>query len=438
MAWRRLPLPFLRERARPEDITPRHQPGLSARQAELVKRVRFVVALARSLHSYGTAAPRLENAVTEVAATMGLVCNVNSSPTSLVFSFRAQGGPETILNEVTRVVRLEPGGRDLHRLSLADAVAEQVLDGELDVDAGYARLLEIEAMPGLDERLVVISYGLIATALAVILGQGWADAIAALVIGTGVGLVDRYCAHRPHLRPSSQAVCALLATVLIGTWSHFLMPLSVQSVVLASLLVLLPGLTLTTAINELATDHLVSGVARFAGAFAVLLKLAFGVVAGSQILMLLGWVDSGAVVTPVPDWMLWPALLLAGFGFAISFGAAWRDFPLVMAAAICSFLVSRYFGITVGNEFGVFLAALTACAAGNLYARVFRRPGALIRFPGIILLVPGSIGFRGLTQVFERDIFLSLSTGYTLLVVLVTLVAGLLFGNLLVPPRRSL
>ncbi|MFA7542637.1 MAG: threonine/serine exporter family protein, partial [Lysobacterales bacterium] len=201
MPWRRLPLPFLRERARPDDIAPRHEPGLSARQAELVKRVRFVVALARSLHSYGTAAPRLENAVTEVAATMGLVCNVNSSPTSLVFSFRAQGGPETILNEVTRVVRLEPGGRDLHRLSLADAVAEQVLDGELDVDAGYARLLEIEAMPGLDERLVVISYGLIATALAVMLGRGWADVIAALAIGTVVGLVDRYCAHRPHLRP---------------------------------------------------------------------------------------------------------------------------------------------------------------------------------------------------------------------------------------------
>ena len=105
MPWRRLP--FLRARARPQEPMPaRHPPGLSARQAELVKRVRFVVALARSLHSYGTAAPRLENAVTEVAATMGLVCNVNSSPTSLVFSFRAQGGPETILDEVTRVVRL--------------------------------------------------------------------------------------------------------------------------------------------------------------------------------------------------------------------------------------------------------------------------------------------------------------------------------------------
>lgn len=109
-----------------------------------------------------------------------------------------------------------------------------------------------------------------------------------------------------------------------------------------------------------------------------------------------------------------------------------------MAAAIGSYLITRWFGSSVGNGAGVFIAALVACAAGNLYARLWRRPGALIRLPGIILLVPGSVGFRSLTHAFERDIFLSLDTGFTLLSILITLVAGLLFGNLLVPPRRSL
>jgi uncharacterized membrane protein YjjP (DUF1212 family) len=412
--------------------------GMSARQAELIKRVRFVVALARSLHRYGTPAPRLENAITDVAATIGLVCNINSNPTSLVFSFREQGGPETILSEITRVVRLDPGSLDLRRLSFADAVVEQVLRGDLDIDAGYSRLLEVEAMPPAARWLIISAYGLIGAGLAVLLARSWADVVAAGAIGLCVGSIVQLCSRRPNLTPATEAVCALAATLMACGASTLIQPISVQSVALASLIVLLPGLALTTAINELATQHLVSGVARFAGAGAVLLKLTFGVVAGTQIAHILGWNIVADSVVPVPEWAIWPALIGAAFGFAVTFGADRRDFPLVMMAAIGSYFITRYFGTAIGNGAGVFLAALAACSIGNLYARIFHRPGALIRLPGIILLVPGSIGFRSLTQAFERDILVSLDTGFTLLSILITLVAGLLFGNLLVPPRRTL
>ena len=34
-------------------------------------------------------------------------------------------------------------------------------------------------------------------------------------------------------------------------------------------------------------------------------------------------------------------------------------------------------------------------AAGNAYARWAQRPGALVRVPGIIMLVPGSVACAG-------------------------------------------
>jgi hypothetical protein len=40
--------------------------------------------------------------------------------------------------------------------------------------------------------------------------------------------------------------------------------------------------------------------------------------------------------------------------------------------------------------------------------------------------------------VFERDVFLGLDTAFSLVVLLASLVAGLLFGNVLIAPRRSL
>jgi uncharacterized membrane protein YjjB (DUF3815 family) len=77
-------------------------------------------------------------------------------------------------------------------------------------------------------------------------------------------------------------------------------------------------------------------------------------------------------------------------------------------------------------------------ALANLYGLVARRPGSLVRLPGIMLMVPGSVGFRGLASLMERDYTLGVDTGVAVLGALVALMAGLLFGSVLVPPRRYL
>ena len=87
---------------------------------------------------------------------------------------------------------------------------------------------------------------------------------------------------------------------------------------------------------------------------------------------------------------------------------------------------------------GVFLGALLLGALANLYARFAHRPGAVIREPGILLLVPGSVGFRSMSFLLERDTPVGMDTALLLLTLLVSIVAGLMFGDLLVSSRRSL
>jgi uncharacterized membrane protein YjjB (DUF3815 family) len=131
--------------------------------------------------------------------------------------------------------------------------------------------------------------------------------------------------------------------------------------------------------------------------------------------------------------------LLVGAGaFAVLFRTARRDVWLVIGSVLLGYAVTRISGARFGPEFGVFMAGLVMGGSSNLYAMLARRPGALVREPGIILLVPGSVGFRSLSAVFERDVLLGLDTAVSLIVVLISLVAGLLFGDLLVPPRRAL
>jgi uncharacterized membrane protein YjjP (DUF1212 family) len=137
-------------------------------------RMGFVVELAKRLHEYGTAAPRLEDVINLVSARLGLSCNVLSTPTSIVMSFSDLTAEED-LAEITQVVRLDPGAVDLKRLCQIDEIADQVIDGRLDLAAGRRKLREFRASERSANRtLVVASHAISAAAIAVILHAGWA------------------------------------------------------------------------------------------------------------------------------------------------------------------------------------------------------------------------------------------------------------------------
>lgn len=407
--------------------------------ASLAARMQFVVEIARRLHQYGTSAPRLEDAIDSVSARLELNCHSLSTPTSILFSFSDRRHGDDALAEVTQVIRVSPGSDDLRNLSAVNEIADRVVDGELGIEEGYRRLRALRDTLSPKRRTAeILAFGLAATTVAALLKTSWADLIAAGAIGVLVGLIGALCERRPRLRPSFEALSALVATLAATAIGAFVVPLALKSVVLASIIVLLPGLTLTTAVRELSTQHLVSGVARFGGAMTTLIKLAFGTVVADQIAQWLGITSSALPLPAIPPWAQWVALPFGCFSFALLFRSARRDMPLVMLSAALGYVITYYGGKAFTPAFGVFLAGFGMGALSNLYALRTRRPGALVRLPGIILLVPGSVGFTSLSLIAQRDVFLGIDTAVTLTTILVALVAGLLFGDLFASPRRIL
>lgn len=406
----------------------------------LSTRVEFIVELARRLHEYGTAAPRLEAAVSLVGQRLSLHCDVLSTPTSIIMSFSELESAGSGVAELTQVLRLPPGEVNLKSLCLVDEIADQVINGQLDLAEGRRRLREVGSRrPSLTSQvLTLVAYAVAPACVAAILLTGWAGVATASVIGFVTGVTALSARKRPNIAAAFEAISALLATIIATVVAVYLVPIQVRSVVVASLIILLPGMSLTAAVRELSSQDLVSGTARMAGAMAVLLKLAFGTVAATQVCALFGLVPPPVPLLAIPPWTEWVAVPLAAITFAITFRSPWRYFPIVIGSVIAGYICTRVGGVHVSAPFGVFAGGLILGASSNVFARVFNRPGALIREPGIILLVPGSVGFRTLSFVFERDVMLGIDTGITLLTLLVALVAGLLFGDLLVPPRRKL
>lgn len=405
-------------------------------------RVRFLTEYARRLHNAGVSSQRLEGAVRATARALRLECEAWSTPTGLLLSLT---DTDALLgSQQTRVLRLEPGHVDLGALAALDRIGEEVLAGRLDIDGAWTAMRALDRPRTRARQLrTIAAFGVASTAVAGLLGTSWLDLAVACVLGLVIGWISVRSGEHPDLDAANEAVSALVATTLATLFGHFVAPIAVQTVVVSALIVLMPGLMLTTAMTELATQQLSSGSARAAGALTVLLKLTFGSIAATQVLGAIGWTVPTPAPSVLPMVVEWVAAVLAAASFATLFRAARRDVPLVMASALAGYVITRVTGAWFADGSavfagGVFFASFAMAALANLYGRWSGRPGSLVRLPGIMLLVPGSVGFRAIGMVMERDYTMGLETLIAVLSALLALTAGLLFGALLVPPRRHL
>lgn len=412
-------------------------PALSADHQALPEeraRVAFLLRLGVALHRYGAPAHRLEGALTQVAARLGLVGRFFSTPTAIFASFGAQESLRTGL------VRVEPGEMDLGRLVELDALSEEIVRGERTLGEASQRLEDLLTTPSRYGPLTtVLCHAFAATAGARLFGGGLKEAGVAALIGLAVGLVGAFSRKSAGGVRVVEPLAAFLAAFIASSASRLFGPLSVEVSTVAGLIVLLPGLALTIALTEIATRNLISGTARLTAAALVFLQLAFGVALGGKLAALVFTQPILAGTNPQPPaWTAYAALILGTISLVVLFRARWRDTGWVLLAALIAFGGARAGSSLLGPELGAFTGAFLLAVTSNLVGRVFQRPAVATIVPGLMLLVPGSIGFRSLESLLQQDVLAGVGTAFSMVLVGVAIVAGLLVANVVVAPRKVL
>jgi len=409
-------------------------PGVDAATADFIMRV------AELLHAYGTPAYRLERVLMGMSANLHVEAAFLSTPTAVIASI---GSGE---HKVVRLKRADSGEVDLGKLVDFDETMDLVRDRKLTVVEGLARLEEIAAAPSRYPTTVLAAAFSVASAgAAVFFGGGAAEVLATMLLSLmSFGLAVRMSSGLDSVgivEPIAAFLTAGCAALLGHLWG-----VEARIVTLAGLIVFLPGLTLTLGFLELTMRHLVSGMARLAGAGAVFLTLLFGVALGWRAVALAfgynpeftGQFLPPADLVPLGPWALWLAVLVAPFAFGIVLQARPGELPYIFLASVAGFVSARLGAEWLGPDLGPFLGALAVGVVANLYARVFDRPALVPLTPGIFMLVPGSLGFRSLTSFLETDSAAGLAWAFQTGLVAVSLVGGLLLANIVLPPRRIL
>ena len=400
---------------------------------------RFILQLARALHRHGTPAHHLESTLATAAARLGLTAVFFSTPTSIMV------GIGQLERQRVHLLRVEPGEPNLGQLAALAVITRNVVEGVITPATGLSHLDALDdAPPRYPTWLVMLAYVLASASVACFLRVRTGDVLTASGLGLLTGLIALFAGRRESTRHMSAPLAAFVVTTVAFTFDAVFRTKSGYATSLAGLVVLLPGLTFTVALTELSTRHLASGTARLSGALITFLGLGFGLALGAKTGALFGealrdalpMLGGALARASLPTWAEWVGLLVAPLTFTVLLSGPPRDAPLIVIACAAAYLTSKFAGAAMGEELGAFLGAFVVTAGSNLVARLRRGVAMVTQVPGLLILVPGSIGFRSVTSLLDQEFEAGIATAFRVAIVGISLAAGILAGSVLRSSKR--
>jgi uncharacterized membrane protein YjjP (DUF1212 family) len=391
----------------------------------------FILRLGRALHMYGYASHRLEELLAQTAERLDLQGQFFATPTSVYCGFGALEAQHTYL------IRVEPGNLNLGKIVDLDQVLTEVIHHRLTPAEGSAQIDAIvAAKSNYGGFLLTLACGLASVAISQFIGGGIKEVLVSALIGLMIGLLYRLAEKFPAFNKVFEPVAAALAAALAGALSIWFGPYSVFNATLAGLILLMPGFTLTVALTELTTRNLVSGTSRLSSALIVFFGIGFGVTLGTKIAtLIIGTPQIGASLA-LPWWTEFISLLLIPIAFSVLLRAHLRDSFWILLVVVIALLASRAGSFLLGPETGPFIGALTVGLASKIYSQLLQRPATVTLAPGILLLVPGSLGFRSIASLLDNQVVPGVEIAVRMILTGMALVAGILISNMLLPVRR--
>lgn len=399
--------------------------------------VGFMLRLIKALHTYGVPSYELERLMTNVADQLGYGLQATVVPTSITMTFiQDEDKPRTY------VIRSNSGEVNVDKLSRTIDVAYAVINDEITTEQGAKELTEItNSAPLHSKSWMILCFMLVSTAICRIFGGGIPEIITASVTGLVVGVFVNVGGLRSetvsNLMP---ALSAFLATLISFAFNYWIGLSSTYIPVVSGIIVLVPGMMLTIAMAELATQNLVSGTARLLGSVVIFIQMIFGVAIGAQLAAL--FFGEASITTMIdhqlPRWTVWIAILVSSWSLMMLFQVRSRHLPWIIITTASSFFVSRWAGAELGAATGAFFGALTVGVFANLAYRIKQVPTAAVMMPGFIILVPGSVGFRSLTEILDHNIIGGLESAFNMIIVGISLITGLLISSIATLPKPKI
>lgn len=404
---------------------------------EFIQIRKFIVKLGKMLHKYGTPAFRLEAYLTEVATYLGVRSSFIATPTSITFVLWSDRHED----EYNSAVRLQPGDLDLNSLSRTDELAMELLAGKLTLAQADQQLDVIDALPSPYGKLqTFLAFGLATAAFAMLMGASLAEIAWSGALGLVSFIWCIWATRSKRVNLMLEPVTSFVSGILACAISRYIDPgINIPLIVLSSVIILVPGLALTMGLAELASRNMVSGTARIMDAIMQLFKLYFGAFLGVAIGFTLFGENQYQPATSLPYWATWLAVLLLGVALIAIFRTRRRHVLWGLTASFVAYGATVGSAMVMDQSLSTFVGAFALGIFSNLFTRLVNQPATIVAMHGLIVLVPGSKTYIGLNSFISGKSFVQADhIGQEVFIIFMSLVAGLIFANVVLPTKKAL
>lgn len=381
-------------------VTTGSMPVMPDREPDSAATLAATEAVGDAMIDAGFSGTTVRRALEDIARVNGLPSSqVLVFPTALLVSARGEGHHRTgaITSGERRLL--------LAQVDELQRTVDAARKGVLDPESTIRRVRDIRAMaPPYGRVLRVIGYVVLCGALAVLLGSSWTGvALSAglgVIVGTVLLVAERLPSGYGALLTVGMAFVVALAVFLLlraGLGSGILAAL------IAPLVVLLPGVLLTTAALELSMGQMISGAGRLAAGGWQLVLLAAGIVTAGAIAGVpdFDFTENPEALGPAAPWI---AVVLFGVGIAVHQCVPRRSILWMLLVLAMAYAAQVLGAALVGGVLSAFAGALVVVPVTALVAQQPRGPAALVSFmPAFWLLVPGALGLVGVTDLLTGD-----------------------------------
>lgn len=361
----------------------------------------YILRVCRALMSCGAPTHRLEQYMHSSAEALGVNLDSFYLPGCMIISFPESSEKRSEVHIIRCTEAL-----NLAKLSEVHATYKAVIHKSLDTGEAVRQLDEISSRSNKYPRwLRVLLFGLTSLCFGpVSYGARPVDLPVIFLLGSLVGWLQLVVAPKSELYGYVFEMTAAILVSCVGrafgtiSWgpnSGFCFSAISQ----ASIVLLLPGFTITSSALELQSKNIVSGAVRMVYAIIYTLFLAFGFTVGTTIY---GAIDSNATSSYVcqDEWPFWwqvPFVLPFTVCFVLLNEGRWTRMPPTIIITYAGWVVNHFcaqrFESTI--QFPQALGALTVGLLANLHSRLRHGLAVAMMHPAIYIQVPGSFAASG-------------------------------------------
>ena len=388
------------------------------------RKYQFIIELGKALHIYGVPSYKIQTYLSEVAEKKGIKGVFMDLPTWINYTFYED---EKSYNYVECI---PPGSYNLGALSRISEVTDKVINNEIDSSSIQSELKVIQdETKKVNHFLSTLAYAFASGAFSLMIGTNWISFGFSLLFGALVYLIVYLSTKSRYLETVLESLSSFIVTILSCLLFLVFPEFNIAITTLSAIIIFIPGLAITTALEEITSKSLVSGGAKLFDAIISLFKQFFGVLLGLALMSPIIDFQLLNHVSEMPRWIMFCSIPILSIALLPIFQVRKKDMLLGVLTGVSGFFLTVIFS-GYGILLSTFIGTIAVVAISVLFNKITKSPKTVYLTLGIIMLVPGSKSFMGLSSSFLNPAITNSNNLFEQVAfILMGIIGGLLFAG---------